>query len=139
MSTTTATAKTGSPKHTAARSKAAAKTKASPAHLARPVTTLAKKMPDYLGHKKKPKRIVAKVDVGWGNTVHLRGEGGGLRWDIGVPMVPIADNQWVFVCFEDDLPREIKFLRNDTDWALGENHVVVIEDNPEFVPQFPQT
>ena len=51
---------------------------------------------------KKVTRIVAHVDIGWGNMLYIRGEGAGLSWEQGVPMI-------------------CKFLVNDEKWALGEN------------------
>jgi len=137
MNTTTVTLKTSSHKPTAARTRPAAKAKAAPTPPASEHTTLAKKMPDYLHPKKKQKRIVANVNVGWGNAVYVRGDGGGLSWYTGMPLISLADDQWVWFYSEDDAPREIKFLRNDMVWALGENHVVLVEEVSLFTPQFP--
>ncbi|HTB64400.1 MAG TPA: hypothetical protein VK737_12520 [Opitutales bacterium] len=86
---------------------------------------------------KEKNHIVAKVDVGWGNTVYLRGVGGGLSWDVGVPMTCLVDDEWVWSYCEENPPREIKFLRNDTDWAVGDNQVVLFEKVQWCVPRFP--
>ena len=37
--------------------------------------------------------ITALVDVGFGNTLYLRGEGPGLSWEKGVPMKCVTDDK----------------------------------------------
>jgi hypothetical protein len=81
--------------------------------------------------------IVAKINVGWGNTVYIRGEGGHLSWDVGVPMISSGDDRWVWSFHADEAPRQFKFLRNDRDWALGENQVVSGSDITVCAPVFP--
>jgi len=83
------------------------------------------------------KLIVARVNVGWGNTVYLRGEGGCLTWDQGVPMICSGDDRWVWACHADEAPRQFKFLRNDLDWALGENEIMTGTDIMVCSPTFP--
>jgi hypothetical protein len=82
------------------------------------------------------KIIVAHVNVGWGNTVYIRGEGGCLNWDLGLPMMCTGEDRWVWCCHDEEVPRQFKFLRNDQDWALGDNQVMSGADitvcNPLF-------
>jgi len=68
--------------------------------------------------------IVAKVNVGWGNSVYIRGEGGCLNWDLGMPMMCSGNDRWVWCCHAEEVPRQFKFLRNDQDWALGDNQIM---------------
>ena len=130
-------AQTSRQKTTATPSRAAAKAKPVTAPSKPAQTALAKKMPDYFLPATKRTLIIAHVNVGWGNTIYMRGDGGGLSWDVGAPMVCLADDQWVWSYPENQAPREFKFLRNDQDWALGENHVVSREEILGFAPQFP--
>src|SRR6266850_556537 len=38
--------------------------------------------------------VTAKIDVGYGNALYIRGEGPGLRWDQGTLMTCVGDNAW---------------------------------------------
>ncbi|MFM9080793.1 MAG: hypothetical protein ACKOTE_11810, partial [Opitutaceae bacterium] len=38
--------------------------------------------------------ITAQVDVGFGNTLYIRGAGGGLSWTVGLPMTCVAADLW---------------------------------------------
>lgn len=82
-------------------------------------------------------RIVAMANVGWGNTIYVRGEGGNLSWDVGIPMTCEGPDRWVFSYFENDPPKTFKFLLNDTHWALGENQSTCGDEVFEFQPHFP--
>ena len=103
-----------------------------------PQTALAKRTPEKVMPRRKRRHIVARVNVGWGNSVYLRGEGGALRWDVGVPLICLMDDQWVWSYLEESAPRAFKFLRNDSDWAVGENHLVIVQKMVILTPQFPE-
>jgi len=64
--------------------------------------------------------VVADLDVGWGNAIYLRGEGGPLRWDQGIQM-DCADGKWTWSTTEASDGLEFKFVLNDKVWAKGEN------------------
>jgi len=68
--------------------------------------------------------IIARVDVGFGNTLFLRGTGAGLSWDHGVAMENIAPYEWSFKTTAATNPIEFKCLINDTLWAEGDNSIV---------------
>lgn len=70
---------------------------------------------------KKVTRIVAHVDIGWGNMLYIRGEGAGLSWEQGVPMICNNGSEWHWIAETEDGPISFKFLVNDEKWALGEN------------------
>ncbi len=89
------------------------------------------------GISDKTKVIVAHIDVGYGNTVYIRGEGGSLSWDVGVPMINADADRWVWSFHADEAPREYKFLRNDRDWEIGENHALTGCDVTATSPKFP--
>ena len=38
--------------------------------------------------------IQAKIDVGFGNTLYMRGEGRGLSWNRGVPLTCVNRSTW---------------------------------------------
>src|ERR1019366_3375560 len=46
--------------------------------------------------------ITAKVDVGFGNTLFLRGNGAGLNWSKGTPLACVSSDTWCVV--QDYLP-----------------------------------
>jgi hypothetical protein len=120
--------KVAAPKKTAPTKKAPAKkvsTKKAPAKKA-PATKAAapKKVAPV---KKAPakqttaqNRIIARVDVGFGNVLYVRGEGAGLSWEKGTALANVSPYEWALSC-----PNKgkvvFKFLINDELWAEGEN------------------
>ncbi len=81
--------------------------------------------------------IVAKIDVGWGNSIYLRGIGGGLSWDVGVLMDNAKKDEWTWSCPASDGPITYKFVRNDAHWALGPDHIAAPGETAMTTPQFP--
>lgn len=67
--------------------------------------------------------IVAQTDIGWGNSMYIRGEGGGLSWDTGT-LMDWKDGVWTYTTTKATGPVEFKFLINDSEWQSGENTVV---------------
>lgn len=67
--------------------------------------------------------IVADLDVGWGNSLYLRGEGGPLSWDKGIQM-DCADGKWTWSTADAEGTLLFKFVLNDKTWAKGENKSV---------------
>lgn len=75
--------------------------------------------------KKAPETsLIAQVDVGFGNTLFIRGEGGGLSWDVGIPMENISPYEWAFASNGKDGDLVCKLLINDENWAEGDNVTV---------------
>ncbi|MGE9297272.1 MAG: hypothetical protein ACQKBV_13400 [Puniceicoccales bacterium] len=79
--------------------------------------------------------IVADIDVGWGNTIYLRGEGGPLRWDKGI-LMDCADGKWTWSTSEANDGLEFKFVFNDKVWAKGENMSVDAGSTAVLRPTF---
>jgi hypothetical protein len=80
--------------------------------------------------------IKAKVDVGWGNALFIRGQGSGLRWDKGQPLACVDAATWVW---PDTQPRErveFKLLLNDKIWSAGPNLVAEPGRPVEVTPSF---
>ncbi len=67
--------------------------------------------------------IGAQMDVGFGNTLYIRGEGPGLSWEKGVPLDCIADDHWSISLSETTRPVVFKFLINDITWCRGDDFV----------------
>ncbi len=44
--------------------------------------------------KRSPTNITAHANIGFGNTLYLRGDGPGLNWDKGVPLDCLSDDKW---------------------------------------------
>jgi hypothetical protein len=65
--------------------------------------------------------ITALVDVGFGNTLYVRGEGASLSWDSGIPLASVADNKWEIALPAATGPIIYKFLINDFNWSVGED------------------
>lgn len=80
--------------------------------------------------------IVAKVDVGFGNSLYLRGDGAGLSWAQGTPMECASSDTWSLVLSRVEKPFAFKFVRNDTDWSTGEDYMAAPGDTVTVGPVF---
>jgi len=81
--------------------------------------------------KAKTTAVTAKVDVGYGNTLYLRGEGGGLSWSAGVPMDCVRDDEWTWTTNSAKGSLVFKFLINDELWSSGDD--LSIEAGGHFI------
>lgn len=80
-------------------------------------------------------QIVVDYDVGFGNSLCIRGQGGGLSWDLGLMMRNESANRWVWMTHSlDDLT--FKVLINDRRWEEGDNHTIAGGESEEITPQF---
>src|SRR5262245_17546554 len=68
--------------------------------------------------------IAAEVNVGFGNTLFIRGEGEGLSWDKGVPLRCAGDSTWLWASTDIRQRATFKLLMNDVVWAQGDNLIV---------------
>jgi hypothetical protein len=80
--------------------------------------------------------VTAQIDVGFGNTLYIRGEGGGLNWEAGVAMTCAADDAWTVKLPVGSGPVTFKFLLNDLIWCNGENFVVAPGAKVTLTPMF---
>jgi hypothetical protein len=102
-----------------------------------PAVDLARKAP-----AKKPAakttstKITAQFDVGFGNTLYIRGEGPGLSWDRGLAMDCVADDEWTITISDATVPVVFKFLLNDITWCVGNDYVVEPGGSIAVVPSF---
>jgi hypothetical protein len=79
--------------------------------------------------------VIAKVDVGFGNQLFIRGSAAGLDWNRGTLMECRADSEWVWTgpVAETAL---FKVLLNDTVWSQGEDFVATPGVRLEIAPTF---
>jgi hypothetical protein len=79
--------------------------------------------------------IEAKVDVGFGNNLYLRGEGHGLSWNQGIPLKCVDQSTWKW---SGEASEQLKFklLLNDAVWAKGDNLVASPGQRIQVSPAF---
>ena len=80
--------------------------------------------------------VTAQIDVGFGNGLYIRGEGGGLNWETGKVMTCAADDAWTIKLPATTGPVTFKFLLNDLIWCGGENYVIAPGAKVSLVPMF---
>lgn len=82
-----------------------------------------------------PITIEAKINVGFGNKLFVRGQGAGLSWDHGIPLECVDSQTWrLIVPAKDKL--QFKLLLNDSVWAQGEDVVAAPGKKVEVTPAF---
>lgn len=80
--------------------------------------------------------IVATVDVGFGNSLYLRGAAPGLSWSEGVPMDCNTDSSWSIDIAGVTTAFEFKVLINDEYWSAGYNEVAEPGKKTSVTPVF---
>lgn len=80
--------------------------------------------------------IQARIDVGFGNALYLRGEGAGLSWDKGLPMENVESNLWRIVLAESARAYTFKFLINDATWSAGPDFTAACGTSVTLTPEF---
>jgi hypothetical protein len=79
--------------------------------------------------------IQARIDVGFGNALYLRGEGSGLSWSEGVPLTCVDRATWEWSGKTEE-PLKFKLLLNDTVWSQGEDLTATPGQTVEIAPAF---
>ena len=80
--------------------------------------------------------IQARIDVGLGNSIFIRGQGDGLSWDKGLPLRCVDGSAWVWSTKQAKGKIVFKLLLNDQLWAKGEDVVVEAGRKIEVIPKF---
>jgi hypothetical protein len=80
--------------------------------------------------------VEAKIDVGVGNSLFIRGEGEGLSWEKGQPLMCVDAAKWVWSAQHAKDRTVFKLLLNDQIWAQGEDAIVEPGRRVEIVPHF---
>ena len=82
----------------------------------------AKKKPSV--SKQPPATIIfARIDIGFGNHLYIRGEAPGLSWDHGIAMDCVGTGLWTTTIHDAALPVNFKLLVNDLSWSTGADYV----------------
>lgn len=80
--------------------------------------------------------ISAKIDVGFGNALFVRGEGPGLSWDKGLAMECVQGDLWRIVLAESARAYTFKFLINDLTWSTGPDFTAASGTSVTLTPEF---
>jgi len=80
--------------------------------------------------------INARIDVGFGNALFLRGEGPGLSWDKGLLMECVERDLWRIVLAESARAYTFKFLINDATWSAGPDFTAACGTSVTLTPEF---
>lgn len=81
-------------------------------------------------------KITARIDIGFGNALYLRGEGAGLSWDKGTLMNCLGRDEWEIALAESARPVVFKFLVNDLSWSTGADYTVASGQAITLTPEF---
>lgn len=100
-----------------------------------------KKVPSGPKPKKQPSpkilgKVIVKFDVGFGNVLFIRGKGGGLSWDQGIPLRIKGTNEWIWDPKQSFNECEFKVLINDQTYEAGENHRLTCGATIQYTPSF---
>jgi hypothetical protein len=79
--------------------------------------------------------IDVKLDVGFGNAVFVRGQGAGLTWEHGQPLVCVDGKTWRWTS-EVKEPVTFKLLINDKVWSAGNDLTIAPGQKLEIAPEF---
>jgi len=80
--------------------------------------------------------ISAKIDIGFGNHLYIRGEGPGLSWDHGLAMDCVGAGLWTITVKNAAAPVVFKLLVNDLSWSTGEDFVAEPGQSLTIAPAF---
>ena len=84
----------------------------------------------------KATQIIVDYDCGFGNTLFIRGEHGGLSWEKGKALRNLKAHEWLFEIPSSFTECVFKILINDEQFEIGDNHHVtcgkVITVEPHF-------
>jgi hypothetical protein len=80
--------------------------------------------------------ITALIDVGFGNSLYLRGDEPFLSWTKGIHLGSIASNKWEIVLTGIDKSFQFKFLINNETWSTGDNYWASPGDTLSLTPSF---
>lgn len=131
--------KSAAPAKPVAKAKTAAPAKAKAAVSAKPAAPAAKLAPVTIkpvASKAVLTTIRARIDIGFGNALTIRGEGAGLSWDKGVVMDCVEADLWRITLPESAHGHTFKFLVNDLSWSTGPDYTVPAGANVTLTPEF---
>ena len=80
--------------------------------------------------------VVAKIIIGIGNKVHVRGEGPGLSWDEGIPMSFLEIGKWSWSPANKSVPIVVQLYKNDEEPDANGKIELEPGENVEISPDF---
>jgi len=80
--------------------------------------------------------IVVKADVGFGNSLFIRGSGAGLSWEKGTILENSSNDTWKIVLPAAEAPFAFKVVKNDDVWSIGEDYSAAPGDTVTVTPTF---
>jgi len=80
--------------------------------------------------------ISARINVGFGHFLTIRGDGPGLSWDAGVPMICLADDLWQIKLGESARGFVFKVLVDDLTWNTGPDYTLASGASLTVTPEF---
>ena len=80
--------------------------------------------------------ITAQIDIGFGNSLFIRGSGPGLSWDKGVLLDCVGTGLWTIALTGATAPVPFKVLVNDLSWSSGEDFVAEPGQSLTISPTF---
>jgi hypothetical protein len=80
--------------------------------------------------------VTVQCDVGFGNGVYIRGQGGGLSWEKGVLLENRGADTWVWETTQLFTNCEFKVLLNDQQYETGDNHWLPCGASVQYRPVF---
>ena len=81
-------------------------------------------------------RIIIKYDVGFPNSIFIRGKGANLNWDKGLELKNIKTDEWIWESETPFSTCEFKVLINDQFYEQGENHLLDCGASIQYSPKF---
>jgi hypothetical protein len=98
--------------------------------------TVAKASSQEISKSEKITRIQIKCDVGFGNFLTIRGQGGELSWEKGLQLKNISTDDWLFETNKSFTEIEFKVLINDSLYENGPNHMIEHGNQIQYRPKF---
>lgn len=83
-----------------------------------------------------PIKLFATINVGEESVLCLRGEGGGLNWQEGVPLNYLGENRWSYETTSAS-PVSCQLYLNDEIAAFGDDIILTPGQTLEIAPNFP--
>jgi hypothetical protein len=80
--------------------------------------------------------VQAKLELGPGNGLFIRGEGEGLNWHQGQPLIRLDSSTWRWCSLRSESPITFQLLLNDLVWAKGADILLEPGAKVELVPDF---
>jgi hypothetical protein len=81
-------------------------------------------------------RVEVEYDAGFGNQLYIRGEGGNLSWEKGIPMTNVDATHWAWETKSSFESCMFKILLNDVQYEVGENHSLTCGGTLRYTPRF---